>query len=266
MTGDTYKLLQEFAIDYIENVRSGFDKRLSLITPEIYNENLHQSVGGLLSRQATLAIEMAKAPSTWNGHVAPLFLRSMVEVYITLSWILDDRAERSEKYVKYGLGQAKLYIEYLEQAIREDSEFFDVERTQEAIYASKEWLNRQWADWATEVNVGSWSGMSVREMAKEVDIESIYKYAYVPLSGAIHSTWQHVGGYNVKVCENPLHKFHLVPCIVDSQIEPDFIYRSAKYVSLSYQLFDRKLDIRCDVTLPDQFLIEHQFFRFDENT
>ena len=31
-------------------------------------------------------------------------------------------------------------------------------------------------EWAIEVNVGSWSGKSAREMAQEADCESLYKF------------------------------------------------------------------------------------------
>ena len=257
------KLLNDFVVKYPDIVRAGFDGRWSLITPEIYNNHVHECIGGLLSRQATLTIEMAMAPSTWNGHVAPLFLRCMVDGYITLAWILDDPQERSEKYIKHGLGQEKLYIEYLEEALQKEPDSYDAENVREMIKIRKSWLNAQLAEWAIEVNVGSWSGKSTREMAQEIGGESIYKHAYVPFSGPAHNMWQHVGVYNVEPCQNPLHKNHLVPKIRSVPLAPDFMYRSAKYVSQSYELFDEKMGIQCDVVLPEDFLLEHPLFSYD---
>jgi hypothetical protein len=257
---DMNEKLEDFVRGYTEIVQGGFEARWSQVTPDIYNNHIHQTIGGLLSRQATLSIEMAMAPSTWNGHSAPLFLRCMVDGYITLAWILDAPEERSEKYIKYGLGQEKLYIEFMEQALQDDPDSYDADHISEMIKARKSWLNGQLAEWATEVNVGSWSGMTTREMAKEIGRESIYKYAYVPFSGPAHNMWQHVGIYNVEPCENPLHKWHLVPKIRRSPIHPDFMYRSAKYISMSYELFDEKMGIECDITLPDDYFIDHPFF------
>lgn len=257
--------LSDFVKGYTENVRAGFEGRWSLITPEIYKNYIHECIGGLLSRQATLTIEMAMAPSTWNGHIAPLFLRCMIDGYITLAWILDNPDERSEKYIKYGLGQEKLYIEYMEQARQEEPDSYDAETIQEMIDIRKSWLNGQLAEWATEVNVGSWSGMSTRDMAIEIGRESIYKYAYVPFSGPAHNMWQHVGIYNVEPCTNPLHKWHLVPKIRDSSLHPDFMYRSAKYISMSYELFDEKMGTKCNVLLPEEFFIEHPMFSCDDD-
>ena len=184
----------------------------------------------------------------------------MIDAYITLSWIIREPVERSEKYVLFGLGQEKLYLEYMKEALREDPESFDAKYMRELIKLREAWLNGQYADWATEVNVGSWSGISVREMAKEIGRESIYKHAYVPFSGPVHNMWQHVGLHNVKQCTNPMHRFHLVPSVMDLPIVLDFMYRSAKYLSLSYEVFDEKFEIECEVTSPEKFVLYHPLF------
>ena len=252
--------LQDFVDGYRGIVIAGFDDRWGKVKQEIYNKHISESIGALLSRQATLSIEMASAPTTWNGHVAPLFLRCMVEAYITLAWILADPEPRSKKYIEYGLGQEKLFVEFLEEALSEDPDSYDAEMMGEMINLRKGWLDSQIADWATEVNVGSWSGMSAREMAKEIGRESIYKHAYVPFSGAAHNMWQHVGIYNVEPCSNPLHKWHVVPKIRRSPSHPDFMYRSAKYISITFELFDEKMGIASEVPLPEQYFVEHELF------
>ena len=252
--------LREFIDGYCANVRAGLDDRWASITPDIYERHTHDAIGGLLSRQATLAIEFCRAVSSWNAHVAPLFLRCMVDAHITLAWILDEPAERSKKYIYYGLGQEKLFIEYMEEALREGASEYDAEHLREMVKVRKSWLNSQLAEWATEVNVGAWSGLSTREMAQQIKRESIYKFAYVPFSGAAHNMWQHVGIFNVQPCSNPLHKSHRVPRLEDFAPEPDFLYRSAKYVSLSYKVFDEKCNVTSEAKLPVDFFIDHPLF------
>jgi len=119
--------LKDFIVGYREVVINGFDDRWQKIEQEIYNKHISETIGALLSRQATLSIEMASAPTTWNGHVAPLFLRCMVDAYITLAWILSKPEQRSKKYIEYGLGQEKLFIEFLEEALHEEPDSFDSE-------------------------------------------------------------------------------------------------------------------------------------------
>lgn len=257
-------LVSDFVAGYKEIVVSGFEDRWGQINQEIYDKNISETVGALMSRQATLSIEMSAAPSTWNGHVAPLFLRCMVDAYITFAWILADPKERSKKYIEYGLGQEKLFVEFLEEALEEEPESYDAESIRMMIDARKGWLSAQLADWATAVNVGSWSGMSTREMAKEIERESIYKHAYVPFSGAAHNMWQHVGIYNVEACTNPLHKWHVVPSIKRAPVHPDFMYRASKYLSITYELFDEKMGTRSDIKLPVEYLLGHKLFSTDD--
>lgn len=260
MNAEPENPLWSFIDGYVKNVIDGFESRWSTVDLEIYEKHVHEATGGLLSRQAVLAIELAKAPSIWNGHTAPLLLRCMTDAYITLAWILGDPKARSEQYIHYGLGQEKLFIEYLEEGLREDPDSHDAEAMQQMIDARKAWLNGQLAEWATEVNVGSWSGLSTREMAKAIGRESIYKFAYVPFSGPAHNMWQHVGIYNMDPCTNPMHKWHLVPKIREAPIHPDFVYRAAKYVSLAYELSDDRLGTTSDVPLPVAYFVEHEPF------
>lgn len=261
----TEDVLEDFVTKYVDNVRSGFDKRWSLVIPEIYSSDAQQCIGGLLSRQAVLTIEMAVAPSTWNGHVAPLFLRCMIDAYITLAWILESPSVRSEKYIRYGLGQEKLFIEYLEEAVREEPASYGADSLRKMIDVRRAWLRSQRSEWTTEVNVGAWSGMSTREMAKEIGRESIYKHAYVPFSGVVHNMWQHIALYNMEPCMNPLHKWHLVPRVEHAPVDIDFMYRSAKYVSLSYGAFDKKMSVNCDVALPETMALAHPLFSGEDD-
>jgi hypothetical protein len=46
-----------------------------------------------------------------DPHIAPLILRSMVDLRITLGWILMEPVPRCEQFVFYGLGQTKLWVE-----------------------------------------------------------------------------------------------------------------------------------------------------------
>lgn len=245
---DWFNQVMQFIDDYCKIVVNGLYKRWDKYKIQIYEAETSEAIGGLLSRQATLSIELAKSPSIWNGHVAPLILRSMTDAHIALSWILKEPNERAKKYILYGLGQEKLYIEHL-KSNRTDSEDAD-EKIDQMIRVREEWLNSQRSDFLIEVNVGSWAGINTRDMAKEADCEDLYKFAYMPFSGGTHNMWQHISIYNLKQCHNPLHKYHRVPTIFSMKSDPDFVYRSAKYVSKSYRIFDETFNIEIDVPSP----------------
>lgn len=266
MTDDKQNNLEEFICQYCDVVSVGLHERWQQYTPEIYHNEVSEAIGGLVARQATLAIEFAQNPGIWNGHIAPIILRCMTDTHITLAWILAEPTTRSKEYIRFGLGQEKLFLEYLVHEADQIPEGEVNEQLEQMIKIKKDWLNSQLLEWSIEVNVGSWSGKTTREMATEANCLPLYKFAYVPFSGAAHSMWQHVGRYNIIPCENPLHKNHGIPAIPEIGPDPDYLYRSSKYVSRTYDLLSEKLDIACDVPLPVEFFEENHPFRGDDDS
>src|ERR1700757_3760170 len=98
-------------------IRQELRLRCEAYTPDFRAPEVFNVVTALLARQATLAIEMASAPQLWNGHSAPLFLRAITDVHITLSWILLDVKTRARQYIDHGLGQAVLELEHRKKGL-----------------------------------------------------------------------------------------------------------------------------------------------------
>jgi hypothetical protein len=177
--------------------------------PEVFNV-----VPALLARQATLAIELASAPQLWNGHSA-LFLRAMTDVHITLSWILLDPTTRARQYIDHGLGQAVLALEHRKKEmdrVADDSR----EKMAKIIGAEEEWINAQKWSFLVDVNIGSWSGKTARQMAEKAGILEFYNYVYTNFTQCVHSTWYHVGRYNSWPSESPLTRQLCVPRISEA--------------------------------------------------
>jgi hypothetical protein len=243
--------VMEVMQSYSSIVEQGMNERWEKLPVELYNSEIYEAIGGLMARQATLTIELAMSPSIWTGHLAPLVLRCMTDAHITLAWILSDPTERSKKYILYGLGQEKLQIEHLKSDADEDDE-----QVHRMIEIKEQWLNEQRRDFMTEVNVGNWAGLNTRQMAIEAGCEGLYKFAYTPFSGVAHNMWQHVSIYNLKPCINPLHKYHKVPTIRKVPIEPDYVYRSAKYIDRTYEAIDKKFNLEIKTMMPLDYLVE----------
>jgi len=244
------KKIEEIVGEFAELCSSGFTARWSLLPVEIYVSEAYEVVGGLISRQATLAIELALTPPMWSGHIAPLILRSMTDAHITLVWILGDFETRAKEYISYSIGQEKLAYEHLEAEYEKTND----ENIAELIEMKKAWVNSQRKDWFVEVNVGSWSGASTRKMAKESGCEGLYQFAFVPFSAIAHNMWSHISLYNLETCSNPLHKFHRVPTIRDVILDVDYVYRAAKYISRSFEAIDKHFDLSVEHELPVEFL------------
>jgi hypothetical protein len=227
--------LQETIEAFVGRARDEFEYRLKKWPTDLRHNDVHEVIGALLARQVTLAIQLASSLPNWNGHVAPLFLRTMADVYINVAWVLCDPDDRAKKFILYGLGQAKLELEHrrtdlaTRKAKSGEVEFIEIQ---------EDWINRQRATFLTDVNVGSWSGISTRAMADEAGCIDFYNYVYTPFSACTHSTWYHTARYNLRPCNNPLHRHHSIPAIIDTPLDPYYVDLAARYLEKTFAKFD----------------------------
>lgn len=222
------------------NARAELDHRWSEWPLDPTVLHVHEVVGALLARQVSLAGNLAAAPSMWNPHAAPVMLRAMADVIITLAWILESPDQRAQKYVLYGLGQLKLETEHRRAVL--DSENPDPGEL--AIIESHEaWITEQRYPFLTEVNVGAWSETSTRKMAEEAGLLEFYNFVYQTFSGATHSAWHHVGRFNVIYCQNPLHRYHRTPDDPQLPLDPWFLRLAGKYLARAFDVFDNKVQL-----------------------
>jgi hypothetical protein len=230
----------ELLVDAIDaKVRQELRKRCEALKPDFVAPEVFSVLTALLARQATLALEITSAPQLWNGHSAPLFMRAMTDVHITLSWILMDTNARVQQYVNHGLGQAVLELERRKKRL-ESMTGESKEAAEKFIRSLEAWINHQKWSFLVEINIGAWSGKNTREMAEEAGILDFYNYVYVPFSQCAHSTWYHVGRYNSRPSDSPLTSLLRIPCIADSPGDVWNLDLAAKYLDKSFNAFDEK--------------------------
>lgn len=236
-------MTEDVAFDQLEDVLKRFiaraNEELSLRWDQwaidLSHNEFREVAGSLLARQVTLATHLATNPLVWNVDVAPIILRAMADVYITLAWVLRDPIGRSKQFIHYGLGQEKLQLEHRHADLDRRE---PMEGELEHLKMVENWINSQRAIFLTDVNVGSWSGISTRRMAEEAECLDFYNYVYTPFSACAHSMWHHVARYNLKQCQNPLHQLHGVPYVPDQLIDLYYMYLGAKYLHKTFSTFD----------------------------
>lgn len=231
--------LEEFVRAIDAKIRQELRMRCEAYAPDFQAPEVFNVLTALLARQATLAIEMSSAPQLWNGHSAPLFLRAMTDVHITLAWILLDVKTRARQYIDHGLGQAVLELEHRKKRL-ESADEDSKEDIKKMIQLYQAWIDTQRWNFLVEINVGSWSGKTTREMAEEANIVDFYNYVYTPFSQCAHSTWYHVGRYNSGPSESPLTRQLWMPQIANSPSDVWNLALAAKYLDKSFDAFDEK--------------------------
>jgi hypothetical protein len=237
MSADTN--LEDLLKSIEERIRRELRLRCEAYTPNFEMPEVFNVLTALLARQSTLAIELASAPQLWNPHSAPLFLRAMADVHITLAWILLDAKTRARQYIEHGLGQAVLELEHRKNRMEsaDDGDQADLERI---IEGQKSWIDIQKWNFLVEVNVGAWSGKTTREMAEQAGLLDFYNHVYTPFSQCAHSTWYHVGRHNSGPSESPYTRLLWIPQIADTGTDPWNLILAAKYLDKSFDAFDEK--------------------------
>lgn len=234
----------ERAEEYVGQIREELHARWDSWELDMSQREKHGVLGALMARNVTLATQMVHNPGIWNPHIAPIILRSMVDVMITFYWICLDPQERSKKFIMHGLGQEKLQVEHLKNLV---SSFTEDPESHPSVQARTAWIDSQRFTFLTEVDVGSWSGESTRSMAQEADCMKEYRNAYQEFSGATHSMWNHVARHNMIHCENPLHQYHRVPVDPPSRVEPEYLLQAAFYVRKTFDRFDELTGVEIEV-------------------
>lgn len=236
MNESFHEFLSDAIGEYIQYARASFQKRMDDWDVDIFEKEVNEVVGGLLARQLSLATTIAQCPPAWNMHLLPVTLRCMADVYITFCWIVKDVKPRSRQFIEYGLGQEKLAIEKYRECLAAESD--PDPHAVEMIEAREQLLDAERYRFLIPVNLGSWSDISIREMAIEVGEKQFYDLVFTQFSAAVHSTWQHIGLMNLYPCSNPLHMGHRVPWDPDLPPDPHTFTNSAKYLCKTFAKFD----------------------------
>lgn len=238
--------LEAVITHFCDDVDRHLGSQLNAWRPDFAHIQVHEVIGAMIARQATLAKEIAGSPSIWNGHAVPILLRAMADVYINLAWLLLDPAERCLKFISFGLGQAKLELEHRRVEIGDR----DPTAEEAAVFDKLQgWIDNQRASFLQDVDLGKWAGLSVRQMADEADCLDFYNFVYTPFSACAHSMWHHIARYNLVACDNPLHRYHRRP--TSPALEPDFdyLFLAAKYLDKTFAAFDQQFEVTVDYPL-----------------
>lgn len=250
--------LAELVHNYEQGVGNEFNARWEIWPIDASNPGPSEVLIGLLHRQYTLALGIATNPGVWTIDLAPNLLRSMVEVHIWMAWILKDPSSRAKQFIEDGLGKEKLVIKHRTDEL--NAQGMDSEKDM-ALEFSKAWIESHMYSFFIDVNLsGSWSGLDTRKMAEEAGCIDFYRFTYPMYSATVHNTWNHIGKYDLTICNNPLHGQHRIPTPMQMQIDPEFFFLAAKYLDKTFKLID--VALHTEIDLPSTF---EQLF-YTENT
>lgn len=141
-----------------------------------------------------------------RGMIGRLVLRSCVEAYITLSYLIkkNDEAMWSD-FRNYGIGKMKL--SYLKNRDLKDKPSFIDEAFLKEITNEDRWEE------FSDIDLGHWTDSDLRKMSDEAGCKDIYDAYYDWTSSFSHGNWGAIRESNFAMCANPLHRLHLIPSV-----------------------------------------------------
>lgn len=135
-----------------------------------------------------------------------LALRSLVEAYITLKYLLQKEKQAPKTwdiYRQYGDGQLKLIYLKLKE-IGQTPHCIDIDDLN-SLLNEEIWME------LVPINLGHWDSTNLRTISEEAGLKDLYNKYYVYSSGFIHATRGAIRESSYQLCLNPLHRYHKIP-------------------------------------------------------
>jgi len=135
----------------------------------------------LASRLYCQLYGLLERPSAWVPDIAGLHLRPIVDARIVLAWLITrDEPDLFAAYQEHGRGNLKLLREHLKEDMREDPD----QEEKDFLVVLDARLIAERDEWFQPVNLGSFAGVSAREMAIQAGLKREDDLFYAPCRAA----------------------------------------------------------------------------------
>lgn len=185
----------------------GFHRK-KLAAIRLYNEKHLPTVkldvltgGGLFAMK--LLEELKNSPSN-SGILGRSAIRTLTELGVNIVFLAEkDDDDIWNNFYFHGQGEAKkVFLKYM----RAESRPAFVELSDIWLIANES----RYMDFLN-INLGDWDDANLRNRAIEADMKDHYDHYYDWTSNYTHATWAAIRREVYTPCQNPLHKYHLLP-------------------------------------------------------
>lgn len=192
----------------------------------------------LLGRLASLMQYSIGIPHVWNAHMAPIILRPLAEIMLSIMWLSGDIPQRSFGLIHASIIQARNDLKRLEKSLKERKFSSDVEIMRDFMKSRIESLERLFPHERDQQRVPN-----LWKMAKNANCINFYNIEMSEWSACVHSSWHHVGLHNLTYWDNPLYGFHRVPMVAPLECDIQYLRSAARICQASIEEIDKMLRI-----------------------
>jgi hypothetical protein len=174
-----------------------------------------------------------------NGILGRHGIRTIIEIYIILKYLLkieDEHPKIWEEYKLYGIGKYKLIL----LKAREDNNF---DRKSHFVPPVAEFLiNEIRFEEFVDSDFRYFDNKNIREKSIDVNEKELYDLFYDYDSSFTHGLWGAIRESSMLQCNNPSHKYHLLPDIEGQQNLPDMKFDGERIIKLIFSLLSSLYD------------------------
>lgn len=219
--------------DFLDYHRKKLEGLRRLHEGHLPNIKLNVLIGSSLYALKMLE-ELKDSPSS-SGIIGRSAVRTLAEIAINLTYLTDkDESNLWENFYFHGQGEAKkVFLKAMRG--RKKPAFLEL---------SDMWLvanETRYMDFL-DINLGDWDDDSVRARAIEIGMKDFYDTYYDWTSNYVHASWAAVRREVYTPCQNPLHKYHLLPSTLASNdyssVLEEALYLTKFVLSNAYEAYD----------------------------
>lgn len=190
-------------------VRVGTQHRYDLYHPE-----QDEVLLGLFARVSRLYLMMLTHSPLWVRDLSGIVIRCMADATIIFSYLAKRGTDQEfDAFIEYGRGKEKLLMLHL-QDTHEGSKSVDGQTSAEVA----DGIGGGFAPELVDINLTGWSQKSERTLAFEAGMEQLFRLVYSPTSSDVHGDWSSLRRFNLAYCDQPLHRYHRIPILVEPPI------------------------------------------------
>ena len=204
-----------------EKFKDKFQEILEYILVSKKGKSLSEEKFDVIMGSATYSLKIYKEiiENSLGTHIlARHGLRTILEVYIMLKYLLKKESEKPDiwqEYKIYGISKFKLIL----LKIREYD--YDNEESHIILPIIDSLVNEiKWEEFI-DIDLKYFDKKGIREKSKEVGEKDLYDTIYDYDNNYVHGLWGAIRENAMLHCDNPNHKYHCIPDIYSSQEMPD---------------------------------------------
>jgi len=215
---------------------------------DLYDPGIDEIKLGLFSRVVRLYISFVSNPYFWNRDLSGILLRCLGETEIIFAYLVGKGTEEDyKKFKEYARGKEKLLMLHLQDNLKATTSIEG-----KTVEGMAEGIGGGFLAEISDIDLKGWTKKTVREMAKEVKLDELYRWVIDPSSAELHGSWTSIRGSNLVVCSQIMHRFHMVP----KYYEPP-IYLSSLFIAKQSYLYCQEYAINMlHFPKPDEALEE----------